>query len=189
MKLNPSLFYTTIFLLFALLTGCGYLHGMNQGLSDLVRVRDPGSVRQTIAIPLFENGTIEPLLEKRISRVFKETFISRGWKVISDPEGADLVLKGRIKRYHRAPLSLDLQGQAREYRVQIGLHFHLEQKKGGEFETSAEGRAEYLARSDAKASRSAEDRAIREAGRKLAGKMADLLLTRITPTGRQKADP
>jgi outer membrane lipopolysaccharide assembly protein LptE/RlpB len=190
--INTSSAHITFFLLLALLSGCGYQAGMDHGLTDFDHVRDPGSSGQTIAIPLFENATFEPLLEKRISQIFKETFIARGWEVRSDPGRADLVLEGRISRYHRAPVSLNPQGQAREYRIQIGLKVHLQQSGEKRFETSPETSyeesAEYLARADAKASRSAEDRAIREVGRKMAEKLADLLLTRITPEKGQNTD-
>lgn len=179
--ITPSTSHVTFFLLLVLLSGCGVRQGMDHRVTDLARVRDPGSIRQTIAIPLFENATFEPLLGKRISQIFKETFISRGWEVRSDPGRADLVLRGRITRYHRAPVSLNLQGQAREYRVQIGLQFHLQQSEGKRFVTSVEENTEYIARPDVKASRIAEDRAIREAGQKMAERLADLLLTRITP--------
>ncbi len=176
---TPSSLHLTIFLLLTLLAGCGYQNGMDHRLADLNRGRDPGRFRRTIAIPFFENDTFEPLLEKRISQIFKETFISRGWKVESNPGRADFVLKGRINLYHRTPISLNLQGQAREYRIQIGLQVHLQQSGEKRFETSYEESAEYLAQSDAKLSRSAEDRAIREAGQKMAGILTDLLLTRI----------
>jgi len=186
---NAPFIYVTLFLLLALLSGCGYREGRGHDVRDLNRSRIPGSPRQTIAMPLFENATFEPLLEMRMSQIFKETFISRGWKVSSNPGGADLVLKGRISRYSRTPVSLNLLGQAREYRIQIGLGFHLRQAGGGGFDTRDEESAEYIARSDTKASRSAENRAIREAGRKMAERLADLLLTRITPEKGEKSEP
>ncbi|HIE65709.1 MAG: LptE family protein [Nitrospira sp.] len=185
---SSSFLYFTLFLLVALLSGCGYREGRGHSVTDLNRAGTPGSPLQTIAMPLFENATFEPLLEKRMSQIFKETFISRGWEVSSDPGRADLVLKGRISRYSRAPVSLNLQGQAREYRIQIRLEFNLQQA-GERFAARDEESAEYIARSDTKVSRSAEDRAIREAGRKMAERMADLLLTRVIPEKGEKIDP
>lgn len=179
--ISPSSPHVTIFLLLALLSGCGFQQGVDHRVTDLDRVRNPGRFRQTIAMPLFKNATFEPLLEKRMSQIFKETFISRGWNVTSAPGHADFMLRGHVKRFSRTPVSLNLQGQVEEYRIQIGLQFHLQQSGGKRFVTSAEERAEYIARSDAKASRIAEDRAIREAGKKMAERLADLLLTRVTP--------
>ncbi|MFQ5950400.1 MAG: hypothetical protein ACE5J1_06925, partial [Nitrospiria bacterium] len=84
----------------------------------------------------------------------------------------------------------NLQGRVKEYRIKIGLQLRLHRSKMGEgpdgrktFVTATEGSAEYIARSDPDADRIAENRAIREAGRRMAEEAADFLLARISPEG------
>ncbi|HLG21199.1 MAG TPA: LptE family protein [Candidatus Manganitrophaceae bacterium] len=154
------------FLLLFLLAGCGYHRG----------IRADALPHRPIAIPVFENGTFEPLVEKRVHEIFKETFMTRGWNVVAEDGQAPLVLSGKINRFDRTPVSLNLSGQAQEYRLKIGLAFSLREKGGNPAaESTAEGSAEYIARSDAGEDRAAQDRAIREAGRRLAEQVADLL--------------
>jgi len=156
-----------ILLLLLSLTGCGY--------HNEIRSEVPLS-GQTIAIPIFENGTFEPFLEKRITESFKETFLRQGWRVVSHPDQAPLLLSGRMIRFDRIPISLDRNSQAQEYRIIVGLEYTF-RPKGGEppkQKDRVEASAEYLANPDPLADRAAEDRAIREAGQRLAERVADL---------------
>jgi outer membrane lipopolysaccharide assembly protein LptE/RlpB len=130
---------------------------------------------QTIAIPLFENATFEPLLEKRVSESFKETFLKQGWRVVVQSNQAPLTLSGRVIRFDKTPISLNRIGQAQEYRITIGLEYMLLPKKGDRSQQKdhAEASAEYIANPDPISDRVAQDRAIREAGQHLAERVAD----------------
>ena len=162
-------------------SACGYHVGSGNDLSTHAESTAAG---RTVAIPLFENATFEPILEKRLTEAFKETFFSKGWKVVSDQSRASTVLTGRIVRFERLPLSLRQDGQAEEFRVKIGMEVRLLDSDKGQdgkavsLKRSAEGIADYIARADVAADRAAEDRAIREAGRKMAEQVADLLPTK-----------
>jgi len=184
-----ALYRNVACLLLVGLAGCGYHEGIRPAVAEIEPVKPPGRARHTIAIPIFENATFEPILEKPISQIFKETFFSRGWDITGDPKRAAVILKGRINRYERFPISLNPQGQAKEYRIKIGLQLRLHPSEGagadGEktFVVATEGSAEYIARSDPGADRIAENRAIREAGRRMAEEAADFLLARISQEG------
>lgn len=175
-----------LLLILVALAGCGYHHGFRSDLQPFPEghgIRsDPASFQQ-IAIPVFENLTFEPLLEKRVHEIFKETFVTRGWKVV-DLDQASTVLSGKINRFERAPIALNLQSQAEEYRIKVGLALTLGSKEGSAppQKIDAEGSAEYIARTDPAEDRAGQDRAIREAARRLAERAADLLSERSLPS-------
>lgn len=157
-----------LLLLLLSLAGCGYHSGIRS---------DATSPDQTIAIPVFENATFEPLLEKRVSESFKETFLKQGWQVVGHLNHAPLTLSGRVTRFDRTPISLNRIGQAQEYRITIGLEYTLLPNEGGRSKQKdhAEASAEYIANPDPISDRAAQDRAIREAGQHLAERVADLI--------------
>lgn len=161
-----------ILLLLLSLAGCGYHSGLPSEMT---------SPDQTIAIPLFENATFEPLLEKRVSESFKETFLRQGWQVVAHPHQAPRTLSGRVTRFDKTPISLNRIGQAQEYRITIGLDYTLLSGEGEppKEKNHAEASAEYIVHPDPLADRVAQDRAIREAGKQLAERVAGLI--RIAP--------
>lgn len=173
-----------ILLLLLSLAGCGYHSGIRSEMS---------SPDQTIAIPVFENATFEPLLEKRVGESFKETFLRQGWHVVAQPHQARLTLSGRVTRFDRTPVSLNRIGQAQEYRITIGLEYTLLPKEGDQSKRKdhAEASAEYIANPDPISDRAAQDRAIREAGRRLAERVAHLIRVAplSTPPSTGPADP
>ncbi len=157
-----------ILLLLLSLAGCGYHSGLRSEIT---------SSDHAIAIPIFENATFEPLLEKRVSESFKETFLRQGWQVVAHPHQAPLTLSGRVTRFDRTPVALNRIGQAQEYRITIGFEYTLLPRQGDQSKQKdhAEGSAEYIANPDPISDRAAQDRAIREAGRHLAERVADLI--------------
>lgn len=130
---------------------------------------------QAIAISTFENTTFEPLLEHRVTEILKETFLRRGWKVTGDRSRAAMTLTGRVHSFDRTPISLSLNAQAQEYRIRIGLEYAVVRADGEPLrqKEAADASAEYISRPDPLADRAAEDRAIREAGKRLAERIAD----------------
>lgn len=157
-----------ILLLLLSLAGCGYHSGVRSEIT---------SSDQTIAIPVFENATFEPLLEKRVSESFKETFMRRGWQVVAHSHQAPLTLSGRVTRFDKIPISLNRIGQAQEYRITIGFEYTLLSKESNQSKQKdhAEASAEYIANTDPISDRAAQDRAIREAGQHLAEQVTDLM--------------
>ena len=95
--------------LFALASGCAYTAG-----SSLL----PTHLR-TVAIPTFENGTTEYLLEKEITQAVIDKFIADNHLRVVDEKRANSVLRGRIVSYKNAVFGFTGTNQAQEYRVTI----------------------------------------------------------------------
>jgi outer membrane lipopolysaccharide assembly protein LptE/RlpB len=169
MRKTGRRFLVWVLPVFFLLGGCGYRLGTGLGEGQ-------GEAGKRIAITVFENLTFEPLLEQRAVGAVKEELIAQGWGVVNSPEGADVVLKGKINGFELTPLSLDPSGQVLEYRVRVVGLFSLESGAPARAvwkDAPLEATAEFFASADAAIQRTNEDRAIREASRKLA-----LLLSR-----------
>ncbi|GEM_PF-6415782 len=132
---------------------------------------------KTIVIPLFHNATLEPLIEKELTRIFKETFYARGWHVENKHGHSQKKLSGQIAGFSVTPTALTRTGGAREYQIHIRMEIEVLQGSAREkiFETRVEGIADYIARSDSAASRAAKNRAIREAGREMAERVSVFL--------------
>ncbi len=145
---------------------------------------------KTIAIPLFSNTTFEPILEKELTRIFKETFYNHGWHVANKPLGNDLVLRANITSFSQIPTSLTPSGGAREYRVQIVAEFQLQQgaRQEQRFSKVVTGVADYVTRSDVAQDRSSKNRAIREAGREMAEQVSALIQMPIPEHAQMKSE-
>lgn len=171
---------TTISVLFFLLviSGCTAL---NKGRS-FSEEKSEGSLGVLI-VPLFENETFEPILERPLTQIFKETLFEEGWVVVNPGKPGTQVLLGRIKSFGLRPISLNPVGAVREYRIDLGLSVEVLESAGGQAALSMaiEGRADYVARPDPGSDRVAKDRAIREAGRGMAEKLAAALQVALNP--------
>jgi hypothetical protein len=83
-----------------LLSSCGYHVG---GQAELV----PSAVK-TIAIPAFSNSTIRYKLTDHVPEAIAKEFISRSkYRVVSNTDAADAVLRGAILNYSSFPTILD----------------------------------------------------------------------------------
>jgi curli biogenesis system outer membrane secretion channel CsgG len=84
----------------ALGAGCGY-HMAGRG--DAL----PKSIK-TIAIPAFANATIAYHITDRLSADITHEFLARTrYKVVTNPEAADAVLKGTVTKYYTAAATID----------------------------------------------------------------------------------
>ncbi len=84
--------------------GCGY-HVGGRG------TRLPSHVK-VIAVPALENASNEYRIEQRLTEaVIRELLARTGYRVVSDPKGADAVLHGRITFLYSAALVYDAASQ------------------------------------------------------------------------------
>lgn len=158
-RLRSILFFLALLFI---VTGCRLQTG---------KTIDSGVVpEKTIAIPLFSNITFEPILEKELTRIFKETFYNHGWQVENNPRVDDLVLSAKIISFSQFPTSLTPTGGARENRIQISVEIQVFQgeKQDPVFSKTVIGIADYISRPNVATARASKNRAIREAGRKMA---------------------
>jgi outer membrane lipopolysaccharide assembly protein LptE/RlpB len=100
------------------LAGCGYRLSGGGSLPDHVR---------RIAVPMFENRTQDPDIAQRMTESIVDEFVHRGnYVTVPSPQDADAVLRGTILTYRTVPISIDLDGRATRYEIQIHLEGTLE---------------------------------------------------------------
>jgi outer membrane lipopolysaccharide assembly protein LptE/RlpB len=80
---------------------------------------------QTIAVPIFQNKTLEPAVENVLTRAVVEAFAINGRLRVVDLERADAVLEGEIIDYHVESIAFDPDANVRQYRLVIGLNLRL----------------------------------------------------------------
>ncbi|NOY84259.1 MAG: hypothetical protein GXO96_05490 [Nitrospirae bacterium] len=140
-------------------------------------------ITKNIVIPLFHNTTLEPLLEKELTRIFKETFFSQGWQIHNKHTDIEKILTGKITAFSVTPTALNLTGGARAYQIKILMDILLQgDKEGVILKTKLEGISDYTARPNAVADRAAKNRAIREAAREMAERATAFLEMPLRPT-------
>ncbi|NOT35307.1 MAG: LptE family protein [Candidatus Eisenbacteria bacterium] len=76
---------------------------------------------KSVAIPVFENGTSEYQIERTLTDVVIERFVSDNHLRIVDEKSADLVIRGRIRSYRNAVFGFNTAANAQEYRVTVGV--------------------------------------------------------------------
>ena len=97
--------------LFAALSGCAYTAG-----SSLL----PSHLR-TVAIPTFENGTTEYLLEKEITQAVIDKFIADNHLKVVDEKSANAVIRGKVTQYKNSVFGFTQNSTSNEYRVTVAV--------------------------------------------------------------------
>lgn len=101
--------------------GCGYhVAGRSSALPPEIHV---------IAVPALENATTTYRIEQRLTSATVHEFLSRtSYKVVSNPEGGDAVLKGKVVSLEAVPLLFDTTtGRATTMLVQMKCEVTLTQ--------------------------------------------------------------
>lgn len=93
-------------LLLALLTGCGYT------LSSVI----PGYIK-TIAIPVFENSTVEFGIAEDVTRALQDAFLTNGRLTTAGEKQADAVLRGTVLAYRNQVFGYTQQERATQYEI------------------------------------------------------------------------
>jgi hypothetical protein len=108
-----------------LAAACGYHVA---GRADLV----PRNIR-TIAIPAFSNITTRYQLTDRLAEAISREFISRTrYRIVSDPDRADAVLRGAVLNYSSYPTIFDpATGRASGVQLQVTLRVSLVERASG----------------------------------------------------------
>lgn len=86
--------------LFTLLTGCGYhVAGTSSALPKTVHV---------IAVPALENKTTSYRIEQKLTAATVHEFLARtNFRVVSNPDAGDAVLRGKVLSLEAVPLLFD----------------------------------------------------------------------------------
>jgi hypothetical protein len=104
---------------------CGY-HTAGHG--DLL----PKTIR-TVAIPAFGNITVRYKLTDRLPEAIAREFITRTrYRVVSDPNQADMILSGAVNNYSSFPTTLDPKtGRASTVEVHVTMQVKLVERATG----------------------------------------------------------
>src|SRR3990172_1119743 len=149
--------------------GCGYqIAGRGVHIPEGVR---------TLAIPVFENKTLEPIVEEELTPVVIREFLRDSRIEVVSRSQTGLVLQGSVTSYKESPLSFDQDQNVLEYRITVITHLVLvRQFSEILWERDVTESAEYRASSDVMSTRVAKLLALREIARNLAQNAADRVL-------------
>lgn len=164
--------------------GCGYA----------VVSTAPSGAAPTVAVPLFDNRTFEPLLDARLTERVKSRLIAGGrWPLANRPGVADVVIRGVVTGFEVAPVSFDRENRALEQRITITAQVTADRREtlrdAPLFSGVLTGTAEYTETADNLQTRAAKNRAIEEAGDLLAQDLVAALVGRLAPFDRTSPLP
>ncbi|KPL01556.1 MAG: hypothetical protein AMJ90_07665 [candidate division Zixibacteria bacterium SM23_73_2] len=108
--------YLLIFLIFI---SCGYYSFTGESLPGI----------KTVAIPMFENQTLEYGIAESLTDSLVSVFVSDNTLKVVDEKVADSILRGSIKEYQRIAHTYDQDEEVKEYKVRIFVDVTFEAKK------------------------------------------------------------
>lgn len=85
---------------------------------------------KTLAIPPFENKTVESGLSSRITDLVIDAFISNGTLKVVSPDGADAILAGTLTNYERKAKDYDEADNVIQYAVYLTFDITLKEATG-----------------------------------------------------------
>lgn len=156
-------------LLFSLLIlqACGYhMAGTGSHLTAGVK---------SIFIPVFENKTMEPIIEEELTTAVIREFLKDGRIEVAESTRADTVLKGSVVSYKETPVSFDAEQNVLEYRITVTTHLIL-LNTNKLWEHDVTSTAEYTVSSDVMTTRIKKLSALREIARNLSEEVTDRIL-------------
>ena len=112
--------YFLLFLFYLIFFSCGYKH-------------QPEKFKKPIKIYVeyFKNVTKEPRIEDYFTEILKDEFIKRrDILLVSEPEKADLILKGKIKNFYYSGISFTSSDRTLEYRASLNIEISVIDKNG-----------------------------------------------------------
>ncbi len=112
--------YLALLVSLLLLAGCGVYSFSSSSLGGI----------KTVAVPQFENKSLEYGLQEDLTARVIERFIEDNTLKVVSLADADAVLRGEVINYERVAYTFDKSDNVSEYRVNILIDFILE-KKGG----------------------------------------------------------
>ena len=159
-----------------ILSSCGYhMAGTGGHLT-------PGM--KSVFIPVFENKTMEPIVEEELTPAVIREFLHDGRIEVVDRSRADMVLEGSVVSYKETPVSFDasqvegiMSNNVLEYRIVVTTHLILLKNNSiSLWEKDITTSAEYAVSSDVMTTRVSKLLALREIARNLSEEVADRML-------------
>lgn len=132
---------------------------------------------KSVFIPVFENKTMEPIVEEELTPAVIREFLHDGRIEVVDRSRADMVLEGSVVSYKETPVSFDASQNVREYRITVTTHLILLKNNSlSLWEKDITSTAEYAVDSNVMKTRVEKLKALREIARNLSEEVADRML-------------
>ena len=159
-----------ILLLTLSLSACGYqLAGRGGHIHDEIK---------SVAIPVFENKTMEPVIEEEFTPMIIREFIKDSRIKVVDRTEADIVLNGNVNSYKESPLSFDQNQEVLEYRITVTTHLKITRQKINNiiWEKDIIKSSEYKVSSNVMTTRTSKLLALKEIAKNLSEEVTDRVL-------------
>ena len=153
------------------LWGCGY-HLVGGGASQL-----PSHLK-TIAIPVFDNQSSEPALQRPFTEALRRAFITDGrLRLVNDQNGADLVMTGTLTRYSIRAVAFNSFDVAIEYWVYFGAKVKVVERVNNKtyLDQTLNTRWDYVADDSVTSSEASRQEALTQAYRVLSQRLVSLV--------------
>jgi hypothetical protein len=106
----------------AAVSGCGYSFATSRLSEDY----------RTIAIPAFKNKSFEPDIQIRVTNLLIRELQADGrFRVVDDPESADLILRGAITDFDARAISLSTRDNIGQFKITLLASASLEDTRTG----------------------------------------------------------
>lgn len=156
-----------------LLSGCGYrLVGTENSL--------PAHLK-TIVIPIFNNISPEPGIQRDMTTSVRESFINDGRLKVVSENTADMLMKGTIFQYQLRAVAFDKRDVAVEYWVILGVDIEVvdQVKKKTYLKQKLNTKWDYKASLDAASSEASRQIALSQAYRDLANRLLSMVVEKF----------
>jgi hypothetical protein len=148
-------------------SGCGYTVA---GLSEPAAISN--GTGPTLAVPLLDNRTDEPLMSQIVTERLKHQFLASGpWRLVNTDGAPELTLTGRVAAVELTPVSFDVDSRVTEYHLELRVDLALTRSHDGAVLWSIEtltGGADYYVNEDVAATQRSKERSLRDAGQRIA---------------------
>ena len=133
---------------------------------------------QSLAIPVFENTSVEPTIQRPLTEATRRAFINDGRLQLAGEKRADLVMKGNITGYSIRAVAFDVNDIATEYWVYLKVTVRVTDRKKGtvHLNQNLTTQWDYRASSSVISSEASRQEALSQAYREFSLRVVSLLL-------------
>ncbi|TDJ50363.1 MAG: hypothetical protein E2O44_04125 [Nitrospina sp.] len=158
-------------LMATLVSACGYQ------VTGLKSTHLPEHIH-SLAIPVFENTSTEPVLQRSLTEALRRAFIHDGRLQLAGEKRADLVMKGTLTRYSIRAVAFNANDIATEYWVYLNVTVKVTERVAGtvHLDQKLRTRWDYRASSSVISSEASRQEALSQAYRDLSERLVSLLL-------------
>jgi len=160
-----------VFALYGALSGCGYQMA-GYGATQL-----PPHLR-TIAIPVFENTSAEPTIQRPFTEAVRRAFITDGrLKLVNEAAKADLVMTGTLTSYSIRAVAFNANDVAIEYWVFISAQIEVTDRINNQtyLKQNLNTRWDYIADDNVITSEASRQAALTQTNRLLSQRLVSLV--------------